>query len=320
MHRRKFIAVFGVVTAWWSLARAQPTKVPRVGILLTGNPEPDVFLREFRDALREIGYTDGQNIQLEVRSAEGNSGLLREKAAELVGLKVDIIVASLTPAIQAAKQATSDIPIVMAPAGEPVGTGLVASLARPGGNVTGISAATAELAGKSLELVKEVKPSARRIAVLANDADPLAKPFVEAIAQGARFLGLDVDTTRIRPETQLDAVFEAISSKHPDALIVQGSLQHKELFDLAMKYRLPSFSSNRQVATTGGLMTYAANSTEVQRGAVGYVDKILKGAKPVDLPVMQPTKFELVINLKTAKALGLSVPPGLLARADEVIE
>jgi putative ABC transport system substrate-binding protein len=321
MHRRKFIAVFGVVTAWWSLAvRAQPAKVPKVGILLTGNPEPEVFLRGFRDALREIGYTDGQNIQLEVRSAEGNSNLLREKAAELVDLKVDIIVASLTPAIQAAKQATSDIPIVMAPAGEPVGTGLVASLARPGGNVTGISAATAELAGKSLELIKEVKPSARRIAVLANDADPLAKPFVEEIAQGARFLGLDVDTTRIRPETQLDAIFEAISSKHPDALIVQGSLQHKELFDLAMKHRLPSFSSNRQVASTGGLMTYAANGTEVQRGAVGYVDKILKGAKPADLPVMQPTKFELVINLKTAKALGLSVPPGLLARADEVIE
>ncbi|MGB8398777.1 ABC transporter substrate-binding protein [Bradyrhizobium sp.] len=294
--------------------------MPTIGVLLTGNPDPEIFLKGFREALREAGYADGQNIRLEVRSAEGNSSLLPEKAAELVGLKVDIIVASLTPAIQAAKQATGDIPVVMAPAGEPVGTGLVASLARPGGNVTGMSAATAELAGKSLELVREVMPSARRVAVLANEADPLAKPFLEQIEQGARTLGLEVDTIMVRPETPFEAVFDEIGSRKAEALIVQGSLQQRELFDLAIRHRLPSFSSNRQVANTGGLMTYAANSAEVQRGAVGYVDKILKGARPADLPVMQPTKFELIINLITAKALGFIVPPALIARADEVIE
>jgi putative tryptophan/tyrosine transport system substrate-binding protein len=320
MKRREFIGLIGSVAAWPLTARAQQAKVPTVGVLLTGNPDPEIFLKGFRGALRDVGYTDGQNIRLEVRSAEGKSVLLPQKAAELVGLKVDIIVAALTPAIQAAKQATSDIPIVMAPAGEPVGTGLVASLARPGGNVTGVSAATAELAGKSLELVREALPSARRVAVLANEADPLAKPFLEQIDQGARTLGLEVDTTMVRPETPLDAVFDKISSRKAEALIVQGSLQQKELFDLAIKHRLPSFSSNRQVANTGGLMTYAANSAEVQRGAAGYVDKILKGATPADLPVEQPTKFELVINANTAKALGLTVPPSLLARADEVIE
>jgi len=190
MRRRKFTTLVCVAAVAWPLTvRAQTLKVPTIGILLTGNPDPEIFLKGFRDALRDVGYTDGQNIRLEVRSAEGKSILLPQKAAELVGLKVDVIVAALTPAIQAAKQATPDIPIVMAPAGEPVGTGLVASLARPGGNVTGVSAATAELAGKSLELIREALPSARRVAVLANEADPLAKPFLEQIAQGRARLG-----------------------------------------------------------------------------------------------------------------------------------
>lgn len=322
MRRRQFLWIVGGTASAWSfpLRAQQSTKMPVVGILLTGNPDPAIFLTGFGQALREAGYTDRQNTRLEVRSADGNSSLLPEKAAELVALKVDVIVASLTPAIQAARHATNDIPIVMAPAGEPVATGLVASLARPGGNVTGVSAATAELAGKSLELVREVVPTARRIAVLANEADPLAKPFLEQIDRGARLIGLQIDTTMVRPETQLDTAFVDISSKKADALIVQGSLQRKELFDLAIKHRLPSFSSNRQVAITGGLVTYAADSREVLRGAVGYVDRILKGAKPADLPVMQPTKFELVINLKVAKEMGLIVPPSLLARADEVIE
>jgi putative ABC transport system substrate-binding protein len=321
MQRRHFITLLSGAAAVWPLAaRAQPAKAPTIGVLLTGNPDPEVFLKVFRDALEGIGYTQGRNIRLEVRSAEGNSSLLPEKAADLVRLKVDVIVASLTPAIQAAKQATGDIPIVMAPAGEPVGTGLVASLARPGGNVTGMSAATAELAGKSLELIREAIPSARRVGVLANESDPLAKPFLEQIDQGARTLGLEVDTIMVRPESPLEGAFDTLRSKQVDALVVQGSLQRKELFDLAIKYRLPSFSSNRQVATTGGLIAYAANSAEIQRGAAGYVDKILKGARPADLPVMQPTKFELIINLKTAKALGIELPPSLLARADEVIE
>lgn len=321
MHRREFIAIAGGLAVSWPLvARAQSAKLPVIGVLLTGNPDPKEFLEGFRDALRDGGYIDGQNIRLEVRSADGNSSLLPAKAAELVALKADIILASLTPAIQAARQATGDIPIVMAPAGEPVGTGLVASLARPGGNVTGVSAATAELAGKSLELVREAIPSVRRVAVLANEADPLAKPFLEQLDRGARTMGIEIDTTMVRPETRLDTVFDVISSRAVDALIVQGSLQHRNLFDLAIRHRLPAFSSNRQVAASGGLMTYAANGAEVQRGAVTYIDKILKGAKPADLPVMQPTRFDLVINLKTAKALGLTILPALIARADEVIE
>jgi ABC-type uncharacterized transport system substrate-binding protein len=325
MRRREFVGLLGgaaaVLSSLWPLATgAQPTKVPTIGILLTGNPEPEVFLKDFRDALGELGYIDGQNVRLEARSAEGNSKLLPEKAADLVRLKVDVIVASLTPAIQAAKQATSDIPIVMAPAGEPVGTGLVASLARPGGNITGMSAASAELVGKSLELVRDAIPAARRVAVLANEADPLAKPFLEQVEQSARALGFEVDIVMVRPESPLGAAFGAMESKRDDALVVQGSLQHRELFDLAIRHRLPSFSSNRQVAATGGLVTYAANSAEVQRGVAGYIDKILKGAKPADLPVMQPTKFELVINLRTAKALGINIPLTLLSRADEVIE
>jgi putative tryptophan/tyrosine transport system substrate-binding protein len=321
MQRREFITLaYGAAIMCPLVVHAQMAKVPTIGVLLTGNPDPETFLKGFRGALRDIGYTDGQNIRLVVRSAEGKSILLPEKAAELVALKVDVIVAALTPAIQAAKQATGDIPIVMAPAGEPVGTGLVASLARPGGNVTGVSAATAELAGKTLELIREALPSARRVAVLANEADPLAKPFLEQISQGARTLGLEVDIEMVRPETPLDAVFDEISRKKAEALIIQGSLQQKKLFELAIKRRLPSFSTNRQVANSGGLMTYAANSAEVQRGAAGYIDKILKGARPADLPVEQPTMFELVINLKTAKALGLEIPATLLARADDLID
>jgi putative ABC transport system substrate-binding protein len=258
MQRREFIKLAYSAAIMYPLAvHGQSAKVPTIGVLLTGNPDPETFLKGFRAALRDIGYPDGRNIRLAVRSAEGKSILLPEKAAQLVGLKVDIIVAALTPAILAAKQATSDIPIVMAPAGEPVGTGLVTSLARPGGNVTGASAATAELAGKILELIREALPSARLVAVLANEADPLAKPFLEQIGQGARKLGLEVYIEMVRPETPLDAVFDEISRKKAEALIVQGSLQQKELFKLAIEHRLPSFSSNRQVANSGGLMTYA---------------------------------------------------------------
>src|ERR1019366_5916450 len=234
------------------------------------------------------------------------------------------IVAALTPAIQAAKQATSDIPIVMAPAGEPVGTGLVASLARPGGNVTGVSAATAELAGKSLELVREALPSARRVAVLANEADPLAKPFLEQIDKGARTLGLEVDTTMVRPETPLDAVFDEISSKKAEALIVQGSLQQKELFDLAIKHRLPSFSSNRQVANTavgtglvaslarpGGNVTgvsaataeLAGKSLELVREALPSARRVAVLANEAD-PLAKPFLEQID---KGARTLGLEV-------------
>jgi putative ABC transport system substrate-binding protein len=321
MRRREFIMLLGGAVAGWPLVTgAQQAKMPVVGVLLTGNPDPEVFLKGFREALRVFGYIDGQSIVLEVRSGEGRASLLPERAAELVRLKVAIIVSSQTPAVLAAKQATSDIPIIMAPAGDPVATGLIASLAHPGGNVTGTSAASAELAGKSLELIREVIPSARRVALLANELDSFTRPLLEQIGQGARVLGIEIVPAMTRPAAPVEAIFAAMSGKQIDALIVQGTVLSKEVFDLAIKHRLPSFASNRQVARSGGLMTYSASASEVHREAAGYVDKVLKGRKPADLPVSEPTRFELVINLKTAKALGMVISPTLLARADEVIE
>jgi putative tryptophan/tyrosine transport system substrate-binding protein len=320
MRRREALVLLGSVAAWPLAARAQQAKRPIVGILLTGNPAPEVFLKSFREALRDAGYIESQNIQLEVRSAEGRAALLPEKAAELVRLKVDVIVTSLTPAALAAKQATRDIPIVMAPAGDPVATGLVASLARPGGNITGLSATSAELTGKSLELIREVIPSARRVAVLVNEVDPFSVPFLAQIGQGGRSLGMEIMPVMTRPSAPLAAAFETMSGLKAEALMVQGSLQNKELFDLAIKYRLPSFSSNQQVARSGGLMTYSGSVAELHREAVRFVDNILKGRKPADLPVAQPRRFDLVVNLKTAQALGIVISPTLLARADLVIE
>jgi putative ABC transport system substrate-binding protein len=241
-------------------------------------------------------------------------------AEELVRNKVDIIVASQTPAIIAAKNATRDIPIVMGPAGDPIATGLVTSLARPEGNVTGLSATSAELAAKNLELILEILPNARRIGVVGNATDPFVKPFIEQIQNGARMMRLDIHPVLVRAEEELAGAFASIAGAGADAVIVQGSLQPKLTVDLAMGHRLPAFSNQKSIAEAGALTSYSASFAERARGIASYVDKILKGAKPGDLPVQQPTTFELVINLKTAKALGIIVPPTLLARADEVIE
>jgi putative ABC transport system substrate-binding protein len=292
--------------------------VPRIGVLLVGNREP--FWSLFRDGLRDLGYIEGQNITFEFRSGQGKLQALPDLAAALVRLKVDIIVASETPAVQAAKLATKEIPIIMAPSGDPVGTGLVASLARPGGNVTGLSAATAELAGKSLELIREVLPSMKRIAALADPANPFTKPFLEQIELAGVALGVDIKAVMVRGVEEFDAAFSTMAHEPVDAVIVQPTLPRKPAARMALKFRLPAVSGNRAFAEEGGLLTYAASLTDRYREAAVYVDKILKGRKPADLPVQQPTRFELVINLKTAKALGLDIPPMLLARADEVIE
>jgi putative ABC transport system substrate-binding protein len=208
----------------------------------------------------------------------------------------------------------------MAPSGDPVGTGLIASLARPGGNVTGLSAATAELAGKSIELVREIVPSAKQVAALADPQNAFTKPFLEQIHLVANALGIDIKTVMVRDAQEFDAAFAMTAGGRVDALVVQPTLPRKPAVDLALKHRLPSVSGNRAFAEAGGLMTYAASLNDRYREAATYVDKILKGRKPADLPVQQPTRFELVINLKTAKVLGLTVPPILLARADHVIE
>ena len=306
------------VTGWPLAARAQQPKLPGIGILIPANPEP--FWNEFQQGLREHDYIEGQTIQFEFRSAEGKPNLLRGLADELVRLKVDIIVASQTPAVTAARQATTEIPIVMAPAGDPVGTGLISSLARPGGNITGLSSTTAELGAKTLELIRDVLPSTRRVAVLANAVDPFSRPFSELIEDGGRTLGIAIQTIKVRRVEEFDAAFAAMDKERADAIIVQPSLPRKPALDLALKHRLPAIGATPLLPREGGLMSYSGAQNDTYRRAAFYIDRILKGAKPADLPVEQPTRYELIVNLKTAKALGITIPTTVLARADEVIE
>jgi putative tryptophan/tyrosine transport system substrate-binding protein len=318
MRRREFIMlVGGAAAAWPPVARAQQAAIPRIGVLLVAGPE---LMGPYREALRDLGYVEGRNIHFEVRSAEGRSDRLPEIAAELVRSKVDIIVASQTPPIMAAKNATRDIPIIMAPAGDAVGLGFIASLARPGGNITGLSSAGAEAAAKSLELIPDIVPGARRVGVLGNAQDPFVTPFLEQIRNGAAAVRLDVHPVIVRSNDELDGAFATIARERADAIAIQGSLPDKMTVDLALRYRLPSISTQKSAVQAGLLMSYTASFAERGREIAGYVDKILKGARPADLPVQQPTRYELAINLKTSKALGLDISPTLLARADEVIE
>jgi ABC-type uncharacterized transport system substrate-binding protein len=321
VKRRQFITLIGGAAVGWPLAaRAQQPKVPTVGVLVVAASGSEQFWRLFREGMRELGYIEGQNIRFEFRSDEGKISRLPELAAELVRLKVDIIVTWFTPAARAAKQATREIPVVIALAGNPVENGLVESLARPGGNVTGMSIVGAELAGKSVELIRELLPSARRVAALANAPDPFSGPFLEQIRLGGQATGVTIDAVMIRSAEEIEAAFPAMEQKRPDAIIVQASLPAKRVAELALRYRIPTVGIIRAFVEEGGLMTYSAAEADMYRHAALYVDKILKGAKPADLPVEQPTKFELIINLNTAKALGLTVPPTLLDRANEVIE
>ncbi len=234
------------------------------------------------------------------------------------GTQVDAIVAYQTPSATAAKQATSDIPIVMAGVGDPVGTGLVASLARPGGNVTGTTAGAVEVTGKLVELMREVLPSARRFAVLANETDPFTTPYLAETDRVARSIGLEMEPVMVQPASPLDAAFESMTTKRAEAVFIQGSLVRKDAVDLALRHRLPSLSTSNTLPRLGGLTSYSAGADF--REVAAYIDKLLKGAKSADLPVSFPTKFELIVNLKTAKALGITLPPTLLTRADEVIE
>jgi putative ABC transport system substrate-binding protein len=319
MRRRDFIAAIAASAAVHPfIANAQQGRPAKLGVLLVEKREP--FSQIFLEGLRDLGCVDGQNLQIEYRSAGGKLDQLPMLAAELVGLKVDIIIASETPAVQAAKRATTDIPIIMAPSGDPVGTGLVASLSRPGGNVTGLSAAAAELAGKSLELIRELRPAARRVAALADPANTFTKSFLAQIHLSAKTTGLDVQDVMLSATQDLEPVFAGMAGGGVDALIVQPTLPRTAIIALARKHRLPAVSGNRAFADAGGLMSYAGSLSDRYRNAAPYVDKILKGAKPADLPVQQPTKFELVINLQTAKVIGITVPPAMLTRADEVIE
>jgi putative ABC transport system substrate-binding protein len=299
------------------VARAQNrTPLRRIGVLLVSGPEP---MGPFREALGELGFAEGRNVQIEIRSAQGQIGRLPELAAELVRGQIEVLVAIQTPAVYAAKNATRDIPIVMM-AGDPIATGLITSLARPDGNLTGLSGAAAELAAKSLELIPELVPAARRVGVLGNARDPFVAPFVEEIQQAAPKVRLEVRRIIVRSSDELDGAFATLARERVDAAMIQGSLSDKLTVGLALKYRLPSLSTQKSAVRAGILMSYSASLAERGHEIARYVDKILRGAKPADLPVQQPTRYEMAVNLRTAKALGLTVPPTLLARADEVIE
>jgi len=303
----------------------QPKKVSRIGFLLASSPSSTATRVEaFRRGLRELGYVEGQNIAIEWRYAEGKLDRLPDFAAELVRLKVDIIVAEGAPAAHAAKNATRAVPIVMGNAADPVGTGLVASLARPGGNITGLSDFHAGVITKRLELLKEVVPTASRIAVLLNPANPTNPLQLREIQATAPALGVTLLSLEVKGPDDIEHAFTAMKKERTGALIVFGDptivTHRRRIAELAVKSRLPAIYASRASMDAGGLMSYGTNFDDLYRRAAIYVDKILRGAKPADLPVEQPTKFELIINLKTAKALGLTIPRSLLLRADQVIE
>jgi putative ABC transport system substrate-binding protein len=306
---------------------AQPLpRVPRVGLLWFGSPVvgPSPQLEAFRQGLRERGYLEGQNIVIEYRHAGMRPGLLPDLAANLVLSRVEVIVAAGDPAIQAVKQATTTIPIVMVASADPVGSGFVASLARPGGNLTGSSAMSPELSGKRLQLLTEALPSVSRVAVLFNPTDPARGLDWQALQGAAQAFGRQLHPVEVRSPDAFDSAFAAMARAGAEALIVLGDTltvsYRLQIVDLAAKHQLPAMYSGREFVDAGGLMAYGPSLPDAFRRAAAYVDKILKGAKPADLPVEQPTTFELVINLKTARALGLTLAPALLFQADEVIQ
>ncbi len=327
LRRRDFVALLGGAVAWPIAARAQqpPTKIRRIGMLMpVSSAAASLNIEAFRQGLRERGYVEGQNIVIEYRYADGKVEPLRDFAAELVGLQVDVIVTWGTPAAQAAEKATSTIPIVMAAALDPVGTGLVASLARPGRNVTGVTVGYAELGGKNLELLKEIAPGVGRVAVLLNPDNPAHALMLRENLVAARALDLQVQILEVRDAGGLDRAFAAITRERADAIAVVHDLlflQYRKRFaDFAAKSRLPAMYDRREYADAGGLMAYGPNFLDNFRHAASFVDRILNGANPADLPVENPTKYELILNSKAARALGLMIPQSILLRADEVIE
>ncbi len=306
-------------------AAQQPAKIPRIGLLSPFSPSDTALWHQaFRQGLSDLGWVEGKNISIDYRYSEGRADRLPGLAADLVRLKVDIIVVSVTTDALAAKKATGTIPIVMASVGDPVASGLVASLAQPGGNITGLSQIAPELVGKRLELLKDIVPKLTRVAVLwrpEGDSSPLA--WKESQLPAPK-LGLQLHSMEVRSSDDLDKAFEDATRARVGALIVTPDpvlvRNLKRIAGLAAKNRLPSIFHLKEFADSGGLVAYGVHRSDMFRRAATYVDKILKGAKPADLPIEQPTKFELVINAKTAKALGLTIPPSLLQRADQIIE
>jgi putative ABC transport system substrate-binding protein len=308
-------------------AEAQPAKVFRIGILGTYPPTAPEFAHlweAFAQGLRELGYEEGQNLAIERRFVEGKVERLPEVAAELVRLNVSVIVAGGQPPPVAAKRATATIPIVMTNFSDPVGLGLVTSLSRPGGNITGLALLTVELVGKQLQLLKEAVPKVSRVAFLTNPSNPGTALQLRDAETAARSLGLQLQVLEAQRPDELAAAFAAMSRERAGAVLLPGDslffYYRTQIADLAIKSRLPALFAPKEFAEAGGLMAYGANIADLYRRAATYVDRILKGANPADLPVEQPTKYDLVINLKTATALGLTIPRSVLQRADQVIE
>jgi putative ABC transport system substrate-binding protein len=326
MRRRDFIKVISGASAAWPLAaRAQqPAKLPTIGFLGANTASAQsVWTAAFVQRLRELGWIEGRNIAIEYRWLEGRTERATEMVAEFVRLKIDVIVTHSAAPVVAAKQATSVIPIVIASAADPVGTGLVASLARPGGNVTGLSLQVTDLAGKRLELLREVVPGLRRLAIMVNLGAPATILEMNETQAMAKTLGLEIAAFEIRRAEDIAPAFEALKGRAEALYVVADPLltsNRLRINILALGARLPTMHSFREYVEAGGLMSYGANFPDLFRRAADYVDKILRGAKPADIPVEQPTKFDLVINLTTAKALGLTIPESFLLRADEVIE
>ena len=328
MDRRRFMltSFAGALSAPLA-AEAQRTaaKVYRIGILETTSQTLNAAnVEAFKLGLKELGYGEGRNLAIEYRSADGRAERFPDLASELVRLNVDLIVTRGTPAALAAKNATNTIPVVMAAIGEPVNTTVIATLAHPGGNVTGLSAFWAELEAKRIELLKETIRRLARVAAFFNMSNPAGRVAWKAVDGAARALGIQPQLFDVRKPEDFTIGFAAAVRQHADAVAVGieaiTQANRRLIADLALKHRLPTISPAREFVDAGGLLSYGANYPDLYRRAAGFVDKILKGAKPGDLPVEQPTTFELVINLKTAKALGLTIPPSLLARADEVLE
>jgi len=328
IERRKLLATLGGAAAWPLAAHAQQTAgVRTIGFLLPGGSRTTVMrtnLEAFRQGLKENGWIEGQNISIEYRFAEGKEDALKEIAGELVKLRPDLIVAEGTAATRAAKTATQTIPIVMATSSDPVGNGLVASLHRPGGNVTGPSLQTAELSGKQLQLLTEIVPGLARVVVLSNPLNPSIVAVVEQMKAAAQSLGINIRVVEVQAPDQFDSAFAAVMNARAGALIVLPDPmlygQHPRIVTFAAAARLPALFPEKEVAEDGGLIAYGPSIPASFRRAATYMDKILRGAKPGDLPVEQPTTFELAVNLRTARAIGVTIPTSIVLLADEVIE
>ena len=325
MNRRTLVFLLAATAARpFAVSAQQSGKVFRVGVLNAGTGTSKPLADVSREAFEKLGWFEGKNISFVRRYAENHPDRLPELAAELVGLKVDLIMAGGTLAPLAAKRATTTIPIVMTTAGDPVGSGLVSNLARPEANVTGLSFMSPDLAGKRLQLLKEVVPRIASAAVLWDAANPYPAREFKETERAAQTMGIEVQSLEVRGPDDFAGAFEAAKRQQPDALLAIGdpliSDFRRQIIDFASAQRLPAAYSRREYVEAGGLMSYGASISDLVRRAAGYVDKILRGAKPEDLPVEQPTKFELVINLKTAKTLGLTISPSVLGLADEVIE